>query len=344
MDRPLRTTVIGCYPFPGWLEFAAAHLDEFGPADVAEAQDDAVVAALHDQVAAGLDVVTDGEQTRLDFNLSFYGHLEGLDLEAQPPRRFGPPAHDQRGKHEVDRRAGARRDGLGALEEWERLRRLAPPGPDLKMSVPGPVHAERPPAAQRRLPGPLGADRGAAADRRARAGGARRGRLPRDHRRRAVDELLRPPRGPGALRGHLQPHRRRRWRAAAGSRRTSASATTRATRSGLRRYAPLFPAFHELARRRAPRRDGQPRVRRGRGDRRDRRARGRRGRHRRRQELLRRDAGGHRAARAAAASSTRRPSSSRWRPTAGSARPRAGRRGEAGATCARGCARVRETL
>ena len=26
---PLRTTVIGSYPFPGWLEYAAAHLDAF---------------------------------------------------------------------------------------------------------------------------------------------------------------------------------------------------------------------------------------------------------------------------------------------------------------------------
>ena len=34
-------------------------------------------ARVHDQVAAGLDVITDGEQTRLDFNLSFYGYLDG---------------------------------------------------------------------------------------------------------------------------------------------------------------------------------------------------------------------------------------------------------------------------
>jgi 5-methyltetrahydropteroyltriglutamate--homocysteine methyltransferase len=133
----LRTTVVGSYPFPGWLEFAAANLSEFGPADIAEAQDDAVVVALHDQLAAGLDVVTDGEQTRLDFNLSFYGHLEGLDLEVAPPRRFGPPAHDQRGKHAVTGELTAPH-GLGTLQEWERLKRLAPAGPVLKMSVPGP--------------------------------------------------------------------------------------------------------------------------------------------------------------------------------------------------------------
>ena len=136
-DRPLRTTVIGSYPFPAWLEFASQHLDQFGPADIAEAQEDAVIAAMHDQIAAGLDVITDGEQTRLDFNLSFYGYLEGIELEDVPPRRFGPPAHDQRGRHRVTGELGAPR-GLGAVEEFQRLQRLAPPGPTLKASVPGP--------------------------------------------------------------------------------------------------------------------------------------------------------------------------------------------------------------
>ena len=136
-ERPLRTTVIGSYPFPSWLEHAAAHLDAFGPDDIAEMQDDAVVAALGDQVRSGLDVVTDGEQTRFDFNLSFYGYIEGIDLESAPPRRFGPPAHDQRGRHAITGELVASR-GLGAVEEFERLKRLAPDGPTLKASVPGP--------------------------------------------------------------------------------------------------------------------------------------------------------------------------------------------------------------
>jgi 5-methyltetrahydropteroyltriglutamate--homocysteine methyltransferase len=134
---PLRTTVIGSYPFPGWLELVSSHLDELGPADLAEVQDDAVLAALHDQLAAGLDVVTDGEQTRLDFNLSFYGYLEGIELEAAAPRRLGPPAHDQRGRHAIRGELRAPR-GLGVVAEYERLARLAPPGPVLKASVPGP--------------------------------------------------------------------------------------------------------------------------------------------------------------------------------------------------------------
>jgi 5-methyltetrahydropteroyltriglutamate--homocysteine methyltransferase len=136
-EQPLRTTVIGSYPFPGWLEFACSHLDQFGEADRAELQEDAVIAAIHDQVAAGLDVITDGEQTRLDFNLSFYGFLEGIALEVAPPRRFGPPAHDQRGKHRITGELRAPR-GLGVVEEWRRLKRLAPAGPTPKASVPGP--------------------------------------------------------------------------------------------------------------------------------------------------------------------------------------------------------------
>jgi len=136
-DIPLRTTVIGSYPFPGWLEFASQHLDRFGPDDVSEMQRDAVIAAVHDQLASGLDVITDGEQTRLDFNLSFYGHLEGIEMEASLPRRFGPPAHDQRGKHRISRKLEAPR-GLGTVTEFERLRKIAPCGPVLKASVPGP--------------------------------------------------------------------------------------------------------------------------------------------------------------------------------------------------------------
>src|SRR5712675_1951380 len=135
--RPLRTTVIGSYPFPSWLEFACGHLDQFGKDDLAEMQDDAVVCALHDQLAAGLDVITDGEQTRLDFNLSFYGFLEGIALEGAPPRRFGPPAHDQRGKNKVLGTLLAPR-GLGTVDDFVRLKRLAPSGPTLKASVPGP--------------------------------------------------------------------------------------------------------------------------------------------------------------------------------------------------------------
>jgi 5-methyltetrahydropteroyltriglutamate--homocysteine methyltransferase len=136
-EQPLRTTVIGSYPFPAWLEFASQHLDQFGSADRSELIDDAVRIAAREQAETGLDVITDGEQTRLDFNLSFYGFIEGIELESASPRRFGPPAHDQRGRHKVAGTLRASR-GLGTVEDFQRLQRLAPPGPVLKASVPGP--------------------------------------------------------------------------------------------------------------------------------------------------------------------------------------------------------------
>lgn len=136
-EQFLRTTVIGSYPFPSWLEFATQHLDQFGTDEITELQEDAVIVAIHDQVAAGLDVITDGEQTRLDFNLSFYGYLQGLG-KAEAPRRFwGPPAHDQRGKHPLIGELSAPH-GLGVVDEFNRLKRLAPAGYILKASVPGP--------------------------------------------------------------------------------------------------------------------------------------------------------------------------------------------------------------
>lgn len=140
-ERPLRTSVIGSLPLPGWLEFAAQSLDKFGSSDILEIQTDATTVAVRDQLAAGLDVITDGEQTRLDFNLSFYGYLAGINLEATPPRRWGPPAHDQRGKHEIVGQLGAPR-GLGVVEEYERLKAICagwvPDSVTLKASIPGP--------------------------------------------------------------------------------------------------------------------------------------------------------------------------------------------------------------
>lgn len=134
---PIRTTVVGSYPFPGWLEFGSKNLDQFGAADIEEMIEDAVIAAIHDQTTAGLDVITDGEQTRLDFNLSFYGYISGIQNNETETRKFGPPAHDQRGKNNIVGELTAPR-GLGAVKEFLRLKKLAPAGPVLKASVPGP--------------------------------------------------------------------------------------------------------------------------------------------------------------------------------------------------------------
>ena len=64
--EPIVTTVVGSYPIPGWLELSGTQLAAFGPTDLTELWDDAVTVAVADQLHAGLDVITDGEQTRTE--------------------------------------------------------------------------------------------------------------------------------------------------------------------------------------------------------------------------------------------------------------------------------------
>jgi 5-methyltetrahydropteroyltriglutamate--homocysteine methyltransferase len=134
--EPILTTVIGSYPLPGWAELAHEYRDELGEDDLAELRRDAVTIAVQDQVRAGLDVITDGEQARADFNLSFYAFLDGIERDEGVRRRFGPPAHDQRPRHRVVGELRAPR-GLGVVDEFRLLREVAPAGQRLKASVPG---------------------------------------------------------------------------------------------------------------------------------------------------------------------------------------------------------------
>jgi len=78
----LTTTIVGSLPKPPWLAepqrlWAPWRL----PADLlAEGQRDAVLVALKAQEAAGIDIVTDGEQTRQHFVHGFLESLEGIDF------------------------------------------------------------------------------------------------------------------------------------------------------------------------------------------------------------------------------------------------------------------------
>jgi len=78
----LKTTIAGSLPKPAWLATPrtlwAPWLLE-GPA-LDEGKRDAVVLALRDQEEAGIDVVTDGEQTRRHFVWGFVERLEGIDF------------------------------------------------------------------------------------------------------------------------------------------------------------------------------------------------------------------------------------------------------------------------
>ena len=78
----LLTTIAGSLPKPVWLTeperlWAPWRL----PAEtLAEGQRDAVLAALKEQEAAGIDIVTDGEQSRQHFVHGFLERLEGIDF------------------------------------------------------------------------------------------------------------------------------------------------------------------------------------------------------------------------------------------------------------------------
>jgi 5-methyltetrahydropteroyltriglutamate--homocysteine methyltransferase len=137
---PIRTTVIGSYPFPGWLEFASQNLEKFGPADIEEMIEDAVVAAIHDQVTAGLDVITDGEQTRIDFNLSFYGYIKGIENNDTETRKFGPAAHDQRGKNNIVGELKTPK-GLGSRDRILAIKKISSVGTNIKNKRTRALHA-----------------------------------------------------------------------------------------------------------------------------------------------------------------------------------------------------------
>jgi 5-methyltetrahydropteroyltriglutamate--homocysteine methyltransferase len=83
MTRLLQTTIAGSLPKPAWLAapnelWAPWRLD--GDA-LAEGMRDAVRLVLRDQEQAGIDIVTDGEQTRRHFVTTFLEGLDGVDFE-----------------------------------------------------------------------------------------------------------------------------------------------------------------------------------------------------------------------------------------------------------------------
>lgn len=139
MPLPLvPATVIGSWSFPGWYEKfcadVAAHPGLFGAVDREEALRDAVRLAIDDQLRAGLDRITDGELSRVDFNLGFYDFIAGL--QALPrARHWGAPAHDQRSRYVAIAPLSAP-NGLGAEAELRRLRELT--NAPIKVPVPGP--------------------------------------------------------------------------------------------------------------------------------------------------------------------------------------------------------------
>src|SRR6478672_6434834 len=77
------TTIAGSLPKPGWL----AETDKLWPAwkamgaELEKAKRDATLLWLKEQEDAGLDIVTDGEQSRQHFVHGFLEFVEGIDFD-----------------------------------------------------------------------------------------------------------------------------------------------------------------------------------------------------------------------------------------------------------------------
>ena len=104
MPKPtlLPTSLVGSYPQPDWLidrdelvksvvRLRAEHLWLIDKEHREAAQDDATILAVRDQERAGLDIISDGEQSRESYSNHFATALEGVDLDnpGQTPNRFG---------------------------------------------------------------------------------------------------------------------------------------------------------------------------------------------------------------------------------------------------------------
>ena len=132
----LDTTIAGSLPKPAWL---AAPRTLWAPwrlegAALEEGKRDAVRLALRDQEAAGIDIVTDGEQTRRHFVWGFVEQLEGVDFSKMVT--IGIRA--DRYKAEVPTVAGPlRRRGPIHRDEAQFLRTAT--GRRIKFTMPGPM-------------------------------------------------------------------------------------------------------------------------------------------------------------------------------------------------------------
>ncbi|PPG40999.1 methionine synthase [Rathayibacter sp. AY2B5] len=86
----LPTSIAGSLPKPSWLAQPETLWSPWrltGDA-LAEGKQDALRAAVHEQHHRGLDIVSDGEQTRQHFVTTFIEHLTGVDFERRETVRI----------------------------------------------------------------------------------------------------------------------------------------------------------------------------------------------------------------------------------------------------------------
>jgi 5-methyltetrahydropteroyltriglutamate--homocysteine methyltransferase len=90
MSIILPTSSAGSLPKPSWLAEPEKLWSPWKPQgdELIEAKQDALSLSLHEQVQAGIDIVSDGEQTRQHFVTTFIEHLNGVDFEKRETVRI----------------------------------------------------------------------------------------------------------------------------------------------------------------------------------------------------------------------------------------------------------------
>jgi len=141
---PLPTSVVGSLPQPGWLldhdklahqtppRVRARELWRVAPEQLEEAQDDATLLAVRAQEAAGLDILTDGEQRRESYSNHFATALEGVDIDTPGSviNRSGRPIPVPRVVGEIRRPAPVQaRDVAFLRAATDRTVKITVPGP-----------------------------------------------------------------------------------------------------------------------------------------------------------------------------------------------------------------------
>ena len=90
MQKPLPTSIVGSLPKPRWLAEPETLWSpwKLEGEELLEGKQDALRTAVHEQDRAGLDVISDGEQTRQHFVTTFIEHLSGVDFERRETVRI----------------------------------------------------------------------------------------------------------------------------------------------------------------------------------------------------------------------------------------------------------------
>ena len=90
MKTLLPTSTAGSLPKPSWLAQPEKLWSPWKLQDeeLIEGKQDALRLSLDDQRQAGIDIVSDGEQTRQHFVTTFIEHLDGVDFEKRETVRI----------------------------------------------------------------------------------------------------------------------------------------------------------------------------------------------------------------------------------------------------------------